>query len=80
MPMQTSSPVSLCQPHQREFIPRSTTLQDLEGLGVVWQPRDVVGAISIGFNLRKTDILWGLVTVRDTGYLELLCRWSPFLL
>ena len=46
----------------------------LSGNLVMW-----LGVISIGFNPRKMDILWGLVTVRDTGYLELSCRWSPFL-
>ena len=55
------SSISYASRIQREFIPRSTTLQDhLEDFGVVWQPRDVVGGDFYWFQPQENGYLVGL--------------------
>ena len=55
------SSISYASRIQREFIPRSTTLQDhLEDFGVVWQPRDVVGGDFYWFQPQDNGYLVGL--------------------
>ena len=55
------SSISYASRIQREFIPRSTTLQDhLEDFGVVWQPRDVVGGDFYWFQPQGNGYLVGL--------------------
>jgi serine phosphatase RsbU (regulator of sigma subunit) len=55
------SSISYASRIQREFIPRSTTLQDhLKDFGVVWQPRDVVGGDFYWFQPQANGYLVGL--------------------